>query len=229
MSYRRRHREALLRDADAMHALAVATLACGLTGGVLYLGYLLHAVRVARRAPVDPGPEGALLVFGKRTLDGRPDADFRARLERAHGLLSAAPARGVLLLGGGPAGATEAVVAARVLGELGLPEGCAPRLEDQSRDTLENLRNARALLAAEPALAAAPVVLLSSRYHLARCALFARGLGIEHRLCAAEPALGWRPGVLARLAAEAAYLLWVDVGQRWAALIGHRRMLSRLR
>jgi uncharacterized SAM-binding protein YcdF (DUF218 family) len=229
MSYRRRHREALLRDADALHALAVAGVALVLSGGLLYLAYLGHALRVARRAPVDPGPGGTLLVFGKRSLDGRPDADFQARLARAHALLRAEPGRGVLLLGGGPPGATEAVLAARALAALGLPEGCVPRLEDQSRDTLENLRNARALLAADPAPGAAPVVLLSSRYHLARCALFARGLGIDHRLCAAEPALGWRPAVLARLAAEAAYLLWVDVGQRWAALIGHRRMLARLR
>lgn len=229
MSYRRRHREALLRDADALHALAVATLALLLSGGLLYLAYLGHALRVAWRAPVDPGPGGALLVFGKRSLDGRPDVDFQARIARAHALLQADPGRGVLLLGGGPPGATEAAIAARALAALGLPAGCLPRLEDQSRDTLENLRNARALLAADPALGGAPVVLLSSRYHLARCALFARGLGIGHRLCAAEPALGWRPGVLGRLAAEAAYLLWVDIGRRWAALIGHRRMQDRLR
>ena len=72
------------------------------------------------------------------------------------------------------------------------------------------------------------VTLLSSRYHLARCALFARGLGLHWELCAAEPALSWRPGMLWRIAGEAAYVCWLDIGVRWARLIGHRRLIERI-
>ena len=99
------------------------------------------------------------------------------------------------------------------------------RLEHDSRDTLQNLRNARQLLSADEST---PAVLLSSRYHLARCALFARSLGISHQLCAAEDQLGWSVSNGLRLLSEAAYMMWVDVGARWARLIGHRRMLARI-
>jgi hypothetical protein len=72
------------------------------------------------------------------------------------------------------------------------------------------------------------VTLLSNRYHLARCALFARQLGFDWELCAAEPKLPLGPTTLWRLAGEAAYVCWIDIGTRWARLIGHRRMLARV-
>jgi hypothetical protein len=100
-------------------------------------------------------------------------------------------------------------------------------LEAESRDTLQNLRNARRdLLRATATLPR--VALLSNRYHLARCALFARQLGFDWELCAAEPRLRLTPRTLLRLAGEAAYVCWADLGTRWARLIGHRRMLARV-
>ena len=72
------------------------------------------------------------------------------------------------------------------------------------------------------------VVLLSSRYHLARCALLARWLGYDYALCAAEPRLDWRPATLWRIACEAAWVCWIDVGARWARLAGHRGMLAKV-
>lgn len=222
---RRRHRRALLRDADALHALAVALVALVGSGGLMYLGYAWHVLQVARRAPARPALErvDAVLLFGKHSPDGDPDADFRARIERARALARLRPGMPMLLLGGGPA-PTEAEVAARELRAGDLPAECELVLEDQSRDTLENLRHARALLHSRRA---DTVLLLSSRYHLARCALFARQLRIPHRLCAAENEFsiaeaGWR-----RLLMEAGLTMWVDLGLRWARLIGHRRMLSK--
>ncbi len=229
VSSRRAHRRSILRDRDALHALGVAGTALLLSGGLLYVGYLGHVWRVARRAPTQPlpvdGGHGPALVFGKHCVDGRPDADFRARIARAHALAQAGAVRELLLLGGGP-GPTEADVAARALRAAGVPDGVTLVLEDASRDTLENLRNARRLLAGRPP---APAILVSSRYHLARCALFARTLGMPHSLCAAEPHWRAAPAPLLRLLGEAAYVMWVDVGARWARLIGHRRMLAKLR
>lgn len=219
------HRRALLRDADALHALAVALLAlCG-SAGLLYLGYAWHVFRVACRAPVQPALDriDAVLVFGKHCPDGDPDEDFLARIERARALAQARPRLPLLLLGGG-ASPTEAEVAARALRAGALPADCELVLERHSRDTLENLRHARELLQERRA---ADVLLLSSRYHLARCALFARALRIEHRVCAAEPELRLAGDTWRRLLLEAGLTMWVDLGLRWARLIGHRRMLSR--
>lgn len=224
------HRFALLADRDVLHSLAVAGIACVATAGVVYAAYLLHVLRMARSAPCEPAHGEWVLLFGKHAPAGQVDPDFRARLARAAALWPARAPRGMLLLGGGSGdGPSEADVAHAALLALGVPADARLLREDRSRDTLQNLRNARALLSMSSDAPPLPrVTLLSSRYHLARCALFAQRLGLDWELCAAEPALSWRPMALWRLAGEAAYVCWVDIGARWAGLIGHRRMLARI-
>ena len=181
------HRLSLLADRDVLHSLAVAALACAASLGVVYVGYLVHVLRIARSAPCEPAVGETVLVFGKHAPRGRPDPDFDARLRRAASLWRRRPPLRMLLLGGGPAGApSEAAVARAGLLGLGVPAAAPLVLEDRSRDTLQNLRNARALW--NPGPPPAPVTLLSSRYHLARCALLAGQLGMRWELCAAEPA-----------------------------------------
>lgn len=222
------HRFSLLTDADALHALAVAGVACLASMGVVYVWYYVHVLRVARRAPVRPAQGRLVLLFGKHAPRGRLDADFEGRVARAAALWREQPPETMLLLGGrAGASATEAAIARDALLGLGVPADAPLVIEDRSRDTLQNLRNARALLpdGDHPSRC---VTLLSSRYHLARCALFARGLGMRWELCAAEPALSWRPATLWRIAGEAAYVCWVDIGTRWARLIRHQRMLAKV-
>ena len=226
MPTRSHHRRAILRDLDVLHALAVGSLALLASGGLLFLWYLRRVWRVAREASVLPPLEAAaaILVFGKHCPDGEPDAEFLARIERARHLAHARRGVPLLLLGGGLA-PTEADVAARVLRAGPLPAACVLVLEHESRDTLQNLRHARTLLQQR---GVADVVLVSSRYHLARCALFAQCLRMPHRLCAAEDALDRGPAAWGRLLLEAVYLMWLDLGRRWAHLIGHRRMIAKL-
>ena len=208
---------------DIAHSMGVALLACMASGGLLYLYYLLRASWIAVRSQQLNESEGCVLVFGKRLRAGAPDGEFEARLQHALRLAHAKPDRPLMLLGGAaPGEPSEAAVGAARLRELGLPEGIGLRLEDQSRDTLQNLRHARALLG----VARPRVLLLSSRYHLARCAQLARQLGFDYALCAAEPRARLSWVLLRRLAGEAVYLCWLDIGTRWARLIGHRRMLA---
>jgi uncharacterized SAM-binding protein YcdF (DUF218 family) len=168
-----------------------------------------------------------VLLFGKHAPHGRIDRDFDARLQRAVSLWHAQRPGTVLLLGGGGANEpSEAEIARRELLARGIDAGAALQLEAQSRDTLQNLRNARDLL--RDGTTGLRVTLLSNRYHLARCALFARQLGFDSELCAAESAFSWSPRTLLRIAGEAGYVCWSDIGTRWARLIGHRRMLARV-
>jgi vancomycin permeability regulator SanA len=168
-----------------------------------------------------------VLLFGKHAPRGRIDRDFQARLDRAVLLWRDSAPATVVLLGGGPAGEpSEAELARRELLARGVDRDVPLQLEARSRDTLQNLRNARDLLGATAALPR--VVLLSSRYHLARCALLARQLGFDWELCAAEPRLRLGPRTLLRLVGEAGYVCWSDLGTRWARLIGHQRMLARV-
>lgn len=225
MSTRAAHRLSLFGDRDVLHAGAIAAAACVLSAGLVYLGYLVHVVRTARRAPTRPARAQTLLLFGKHAPRGRIDGDFKARLDRAASLWREAPPAHVLLLGGGADDEpSEAEIARRELLARGIANDAPLHLEASSRDTLQNLRNARELLrGTRPRVA-----LLSNRYHLARCALFARQLGFEWELCAAEAQLRLTPRTLLRLAGEAAYVCWADLGTRWARLIGHRRMLARV-
>lgn len=232
MSSRLRHRLNLFSDRDIVHAGLVAGAACVLSAGLVYVGYFVHVLRVARKAPCAPlrsltAPGACVLLFGKHAPGGRLDADFTARLDRAATLWREQPPRRMVLLGGGPAGApTEAELARDGLQARGIAADAPLLLEAASRDTLQNLRNARALLVPIPDRGS--VVLLSNRYHLARCALFARQLGLDAQVCAAEPRLSWTPRTLLRLAGEAGYVCLTDVGTRWARLIRHRRMLERV-
>jgi len=211
---------------DILHSLAVSALACVATGGLLYLAYLIHTLRVAMRAPHASQSAELVLVFGKRLQQGQPDADFLMRLQHAHRLAQEQPARTLVLLGGRTdPGLSEAEAGLALLQTWGLPERARVLLEDQSQDTLQNLRHARELLGES---AGRRVLLLSNRYHLARCAQLARQLGFDHALCAAEPTLKLDARLAGRLCTEAAYLCWLDIGTRWARLIGHRRMLERV-
>lgn len=226
MTSRISHRLALALDRDVLHAGAVALAACLCSAGLVYLGYFVHVWRVARRAPCEPAHGECVLLFGKHAPGGRIDRDFAARLDRAASLWRRKAPHRVVLLGGGPRGErSEAEVARDGLHARGLGRDLPMQLELQSRDTLQNLRNARALLGEGMRTR---VTLLSNRYHLARCALFARYLGLDWELCAAEPRLRLGPQALWQLAGEAAYVCWIDLGTRWARLIGHRRMLERV-
>lgn len=221
--------------------MVAATTACVLSAGLVYIGYFVHVLRVARRAPCLPLHGQCVLLFGKHAPQGRIDRDFAARLDRAVSLWEVRPPASVVLLGGGgPGEPTEAEVARLGLFARGVAADAPLQLEAASRDTLQNLRNARLLLFAAaagavttpgmPAIAPATirVTLLSSRYHLARCAMFARQLGFDAELCAAESQLHWGPRTMLRVAGEAAYMCLTDVGTRWARLIGHRTMLERV-
>ncbi|QWP77288.1 YdcF family protein [Lysobacter sp. K5869] len=226
MTTRNAHRIALFGDRDILHVAAVAAAACALSAGLVYVGYFVHVLRVARKAPCRPERGDCVLLFGKHAPGGKLDRDFEARLDRAVSLWSERPPSSVVLLGGGAADEpTEAELARRGLLARGIAADAPLRLEAESRDTLQNLRNARELLGDGMR---SRVTLLSSRYHLARCAWFARQLGYDFELCAAEPRLRLGPRMLVRLAGEAAYVCLSDVGARWARLIGSQRMLARL-
>lgn len=226
MSTRSSHRLSLLGDRDALQAGLVALSACVLSAGLVYVGYLVHVVRTARRASCAPERGERVLLFGKNAPEGRIDPDFAARLDRAAHLWRQRTVRHVVLLGGGAHGEpTEAEVARDGLFARGMASDAPLQLESSSRDTLQNLRNARHVLGFA---VRERVTLLSNRYHLARCAMFARQLGFDAELCAAEARLPVGPRTWLRLAGEAAYVCWVDVGTRWARLTGNTRMLARV-
>ena len=228
VSYSPRGAAHYLRDRDVQLAGVVSVLLIVLSGGVIWLAYLLRVWLIASRSPLRPAQAMVALVFGQRLRHGRPGPDFQQRLRRTLDLLEGRRTGQVLLLGGCSDGAvSEAQAALTWLTQHGLPAGARVELEQESVDSLENLHRARALLLAGSEVLP-PVALVSSRYHLARCLLLARRLGFDALPVAAEPTLPWRPRYLLRLCGEAGYVMWIDIGMRLARLIGYRRMSDRI-
>ena len=56
---------------------------CVFSAGLVYVGYFVHVLRIARRAPCVPEHGECVLLFGKHAPQGRLDRDFEARLDRA--------------------------------------------------------------------------------------------------------------------------------------------------
>lgn len=220
-------RSDLLTDMDALHSASITLLVLLLSCGFAYFIYLRRAWRVARSAPIRPNAGAALLVFGKRLADNRADAELERRIERAHALIHGDHGLDCVLLLGGRTGAeqSEAAYLHQALQARGLPGHVPIELEDASVDTLQNLRHARELLRQRQARRA---VLLSNRYHLARCARLASNLGLDAEVVAAEPEATLAAIGAAALAREALFLMWLDIGTRYARVMGFERMLARV-
>lgn len=217
-----------LLDGDILHAGAVTVLAVLLSLGLVWLAYFIHVWRIAARSPVELPRRMIVLVFGCRLHRDAPGTTYRARLARALQLMRTRQTDHVLLLGGLSGGSlSEAEAGHRWLQQQGLPDGVTVQLETESVDSLQNLRHARRLLRANSA-DLPPVALLTSRFHLARCLLLAGRLGFDSVPVAAEAPSGAASRRWLRMLGESGYLMWTDLGLRWAHLIGHRRMAERI-
>lgn len=211
---------------DGAAMLLLSNLAILASGGLFWLWLLRRTYLTAKRAPSGAASPAWLLVLGMRLRDGRITSEFALRLDRACELLACHAGCKAVLLGGVTSSdpRSEALAGQEYL----LARGIAPErlvLEDRSRHTLENLREARKLLS--DAQGEAPL-LISNRFHLARSGAIADGLGMRHRLCAAEAELGLDPLTLLRLLKESYFLHWYYVGRGWARWTANRKMLGRI-
>lgn len=188
--------------------LALAALILALAAA--YVGALSDVLAMAAAARVHAPAQGTLVVLGHRQPSAAPNHPFLARLQRAGRILSQDPGRPVILSGGatGP-GQSEAAWGARILSadpEL-LPR--AWRLEEHSRNTVENLR-----LSSRLAGPGEPLVVISSRVHLARVAAIARAQGLKIAVVAAEDAWQWSWSNALAATREAGYLAAWRLGWR---------------
>lgn len=200
----------------AVMVLSLGASWCWVLGRVLYF-----ALRTPTRAQVSD----TLLVPGLELRAGAVTECYGQRLQRARALLGARRAARILLLGGRGenGGISEAAAGRQYLLERGVGAEHI-RLEERSRNTLENLRQARTLLALGER-----TILVSSRYHLARCHAVATSLGIDHQLCAAEARWSWQPACLWALLKESLHLHWYYVARLWTRISADPAVLSRSR
>ena len=211
---------------DGLSMLALSNLMIVSTGCISLLWLLRHVSTVARITATDVKVQDIILVLGSRLIAGSPTQTYRERLQRAAALFRRNPQSRILILGGqtDDSGISEAQAGRTFLRGLGVSEASI-LVEDSSRHTLENLRNARVLL---EKLDCSKAVLVTSRHHLTRASIFASGLGIEHISCAAEDT--WSTGfrTFLHLLREAYYLHWYHTGRIWSTLTKNKKMLNRI-
>lgn len=219
-----------LHDGDVLHAAGITLLAMVLSGGLVWLFYLIWVWRIAAHSSLKTPVRMTVLVFGCRLANDEPSPEYRRRLNRALSLARSHQTDRILLLGGySGGGCSEAAAGQSWLQQHGLPEGISVELEQESSDTLENLRHARQLLPASGDVDLPRVALVTSRYHLARCLMLARRLGFDAVPISAEPSLPRHPRYIVRLLLESGYVMCMELGLRWAQLLGLRRMAGRVR
>ncbi|WP_255548576.1 YdcF family protein [Luteibacter sp. dw_328] len=218
-----------LSDRDILLAALVTTLVFVGSLGLVYVAHAVRVWRLARHSPALSPSRRTLLVFGRRLVDDRPEHDFISRLTCARDNARSGRTDRVLLLGGMSGGClSEAEAGRRWLVAEGWPAEVPLLLEQMSIDSLENLRHARELLRHDAGARLPAVGLVTSRYHLARCMYLARRLGFDAAPIGAEARLRLDRRYVLRMLMEAGYLMWIDTGMRWAALIGNRRMAARI-
>ncbi len=211
-----------IADPAVVESVVASMVVLVLSGGLSLVCSWLWVWRWALFRPTSPDlKSGVILVCGHRLIDNRPSNDYALRLTRAAGLLETQPHGRLILLGGGEP--SEASAGREWLLANSNINAAMIELEENSTDSLENLRHARDLIRTGE-----HVLLLSSRYHLGRLRLFSRQLGLNADLVAAEPEFrpSWRNFGL--MAMESVFVCWFVAGRLWAQMARREHLLEKI-
>lgn len=191
-------------------ALAAAALAAAATPGTLAPVLEAHRRTRARRRPPAPG---AVVVLGCALRGGAPSELLRLRLELAARILAGAPGSPQVVVTGGR-GPDEPVPEAAVMARWLAARGIGPvTVEDAATSTAENLD------LAAPLLRRAPVVVVTSDFHVPRVRAGLRRRGLPWAVAGAPtPARYWATSLLREFAALGAGRPWAPaaVAAGWA-------------
>jgi len=151
--------------------LARRILALGLTAGFALFGVLEFRIVTFGRTDWER-PAEAVVILGAMVDGSAPSLSLLARLEAALNYLSDKPALPIVVSGGQGAGEdiSEAACMARWLTDRGV-DGSRIHLEDCSRNTEENIRYSKEVLAELGLSPEAPVAVVTADYHLYRASL----------------------------------------------------------
>ncbi len=208
-------------DELGFHGLLSLLLSNLLIVGTLGLSYIWHwfrVLRLAKTSATDAREPNVVIVLGMRLKENKPVNDFVLRLERALNLYQKYDSIKYIILGGftGSSRLTEAQCGADYLVSQGMSANNIHR-EESSRHTFENLVCARDLIKSS---GSGRPVIISNRYHLARCRVFAKELGLDCELCAAEENFIFGPKNFFQIGLEAYYVHWFMVARLWSKITG---------
>ena len=205
---------------DGVGILLLSNLIIVATLGLTLLLILIFVARIASASPISVLGRVCIIVPGMLLRNNQLPAEYERRLERAMQLFDNGTSTEIVILGGivGPNTISEAMAGRNYLMRRGVPKSNFA-LEQSSRNTFENFRFAKAKITQ---IGQTETVIVSSRYHLARCGLIASLMNIKHQLCGAEDRLQWSPEILLKLLKEAYYLHCYLCGRYWNIATGRK-------
>ena len=186
--------------------MLTAVIACAIAGALAF-GGVLAAVCVSAGREYTPRKADCVIVLGARVWpDGELSTALLHRCESALEAWRADLAPALILCGGQGLGepVAEAGAMREWMIEQGVPEG-ALYLDDTSRNTVQNLQNAKAIMAENGFETAA---VCTSDYHLRRALWIAEDAGIDATGIAAASPDRLRSRVLGRLRETCSWALY---------------------
>lgn len=211
------------------------------TSGVFFVWLLYKTIILAIKsntqlsttAPETTAAIHSLLIAGLCLQNNQLTDEYKVRLQRIINLLSEIDYNPKIIILGGLTGSntlSEARAGAQYLIAHGVNKEQII-LEDQSRHTLENLQNARAILKNGPtdkAISSRKIAIISSRYHLYRIVTLAKGLNMTLQPVAAEKNISFSLKTLLRLLKEAYFLHWYWCGKLWVLITANQKSKARI-
>ncbi|MSP01574.1 MAG: YdcF family protein [Acetobacteraceae bacterium] len=212
---------------DGLAMLALSGLLIAATGGLTYALAMLRVARDTARSPQTLPASAPIVVLGVQlSRDGLPGSEFRERLDHGAALLVRAGEADIIVLGGvtRPGFSSEADMGKDYLVRHRDVSAERIQCERRSRHTLENLWFYRHGSANHDGA----IMLVTSRFHMARACLLARGLGLTVRPEPSDRGFRAAARVLVRLPSEALLIHWYIVGRTFARVTRNDRMAKRI-
>ncbi|MDG6774327.1 YdcF family protein [Thiomicrorhabdus sp. ZW0627] len=218
-------------DWDGLLMLSLSILSALLTFGFFWFWRAFQCYRIAQSAETSLPDKTSipLIVFGKQLHENRMDEDFKTRLNRVSTLQNTIhPDQKIFLLGGITNQNTVSEAQAGADALLAEHPELSDKLvlEESSRNTLENLKQARIYLNEHNLPLQAG--LITNRYHLNRCQVMAKGLGLDGTLIAAEDDFVADFQNLYKIFMEAFFIHWYHTGSFISRWLNNKRMLSKI-
>lgn len=212
-------------DIDGYTMLLLSLLVMIATAGISYLLCFRKIFQTAKNEIHQCEDDVMVFVLGKKLKNNKPDSEYLQRLKRAQSILSRDNTSQLIILGGktGDATITEAQAGKSFLEKFNI-DSSRIHLEEASRNTIENIKNAMSLLETKNK----KIVIVSNRYHLSRAKQMANGFGLDVELCAAEEKMNMSLLSVVKLMIEAIHVHWYISGRIYAKLTNNTSMLNRI-
>jgi len=210
---------------DGITMFLLSMLIVIFTAGLSLLPFYIYILITAKTAKTLCPADGTRVILGLQLVNNQPSAEYQIRLQRGLSCLLENPESRSIILGGitGHAEVSEAVAGKDWLISNGITE-TRLTVENQSRNTLENLKLSKSILKKE----SHPIVLISHRYHLPRAAILANGLSIRNTICAADDQFSYSFSNLIKVLKEAINIHWYYTGKTFARVTRNKKMLARI-